>query len=153
MQQSLRFGIGFEYHEELDMTKVTDLPEIDALADNDYLYVWDASTPATPDKKLPGSKLRPAGAKVTNYLRFASAITIPAIAAASEQSATIAVPGALVGDHVVFNMQDPLPADLAVTVARVSTADTVQVRFRNLHTANAYAGAALNCTALVIRSV
>jgi hypothetical protein len=39
------------------MTKVTDLTEIDALADNDYLYVWDASTPSTPDKKIPGSKM------------------------------------------------------------------------------------------------
>lgn len=134
------------------MSRVTDLVEIDAIADNDYMYIFDASTPAAPDKKIPGSKLRPAGAVITSYLRYAGAITIPAIAAATEGSATITVTGAQVGDHVIFNMQDALPADLAVTMFRVSAANTVQVRFRNLHTANAYAGAALNCTALVIRS-
>lgn len=135
------------------MTKVPDLPEIDAVADNDYIYIWDASDPANPDKKVPRSKLRPAGSIITNHLRFASTIAVPAMAALTDGTATIAVPGALVGDHVVFNMQDPLPADLAVTVVRVSAADTVQVRFRNLHASNAYAGAALACVALVIRSV
>jgi hypothetical protein len=135
------------------MTKVTDLSEIDALADNDYFYVWDASDPTSPDKKVPRSKVRPSGAIITNNLRYAANITIPAIAAASEQTSTIIVTGALPGDNVVFNMVDPLPADLAVTMVRVSAADTVQVRFRNLHTANAYAGAALACVALVIRSV
>ena len=135
------------------MTKVTDLTEIDALADGDMLYVFDISDPSNPDKKVPRSKVRPAGSIITNNLRYASTITIPAIAAASEQTPTIAIPGALPGDHVVFNMVDPLPADLAVTMVRVSVADTVQVRFRNLHTANAYGGAALACVALVIRSV
>lgn len=135
------------------MTKVTDLPEIDTLADNDYFYVYDTSDPSNPDKKVPRSKVRPTGVILSNLLRYAANITIPGIAAAAEQSATIAVPGALVGDHVVFNVQDALPADLAVTVVRVSANDTVQVRFRNLHTANAYAGGVLACTALVIRSV
>lgn len=134
------------------MTKLPDLPEIDALADNDVVYVWDASTPGAPDKKITGLKLRPAGAKITNYLRYESTIVIPAIGAATEGVATIAVAGATVGDHTVFNMQDALPADLAVTMVRVSAANTVQVRFRNLHTANAYAGGTLACTALVIRS-
>ncbi|WP_033048589.1 hypothetical protein [Sinorhizobium meliloti] len=134
------------------MTQLPDLPEIDALADNDLLYVWDASTPSAPDKKITGLKLRPAGAKVTHYLRYESTIIIPAIGAATEGSATIAVAGAVVGDHVVFNMAEALPADLAITSVRVSAADAVQVRFRNLHTANAYAGGTLTCTALVIRS-
>jgi hypothetical protein len=134
------------------MTKTPDLPEIDALADNDLLYIWDASTPGAPDKKITGAKMRPDGAKITNYLRNAANITIPAINAGTEGSATVAVAGALVGDHVVFNMQDALPADLAVTMVRVSAADTVQVRFRNLHSSNNYAGGILACTILVIRS-
>lgn len=134
------------------MTKVTALPEVDAVADNDLLYLWDASTPGAPDKKVPFSKIRPPGARITNNLRYAGNITIPAINAATEGSATIAVPGAAVGDHVLFNMQDALPADLGVTMVRVSAADTVQVRFRNLHTANNYAGGTLLCTALVSRS-
>ncbi|WP_457664009.1 hypothetical protein [Sinorhizobium medicae] len=134
------------------MTQLPDLPEIDALADNDVLYVWDASTPGAPDKKITGLKLRPTGAKVTHYFRYESTIIIPAISAATEGSATIAVVGAAVGDHVVFNMQDALPADLGITSVRVSAVDTVQVLFRNLHTTNAYAGGTLACTALVIRS-
>lgn len=134
------------------MTKVNNLTEIDALADNDIFYVWDASTPGAPDKKVPFSKIRPPGARITNYLRYDGNITILAINAATEGAATIAVPGTAVGDHVVFNMKDALPADLGVTMVRVSAADTVQVRFRNLHTANNYAGGTLACTALVIRS-
>lgn len=135
------------------MTKVNNLTEIDALADNDVFYVWDASTPGAPDKKAPFSKIRPPGARITNYLRYESTITIPAINAATEGSATIAVVGAAVGDHVVFNIRDALPADLGITSVRVSAADTVQVRFRNLHTANNYAGGSLACDALVIRSI
>lgn len=135
------------------MTKVNTLTEIDELADNDLLYVWDASSPGAPDKKITGLKMRPPGAKITNYLRYAGNITIPAINAGVEASATITVTGAAVGDHVIFNMQAALPADLAITTFRVSAADTVQVRFRNLHASNNYAGAALACTALVIRSI
>ena len=56
------------------------------------------------------------------------------------------------GDHVIFNMQDALPADLAVTMFRVSGTNMVQVRFRNLHASNAYTGDTLACTALVIRT-
>lgn len=135
------------------MTKLNNLPEIDAVADNDVFYVSDASTPGAPDKKVPFSKIRPSGAKITNNFRYAGNITIPAINAATEGSATISVTGVAVGDHVVFNMRDALPADLGIMSARVSAADTVQVRFRNLHTANNYAGGTLACDALVMRSV
>lgn len=134
------------------MTKISDLPEIDALADNDLLYVWDASTPGAPDKKLPASKVRPTGAVLTNAIRYAGNIVLPAINAGTESSVTISVPGAVAGDHVVFNMQDALPADLAITTVRVSAADTVSIRFRNLHASSNYAGGTLLCTALVIRS-
>lgn len=134
------------------MTKVNNLTEVDVVADNDLLYLYDASTPGAPDKKVPYSKLRPAGAKIANYFRYVGNITIPAINADTEGSATIAVAGVAVGDHVVFNMQAALPADLGVTMVRVSAADTVQVRFRNFHASNNYAGAALACTALVVRS-
>ncbi|ASY64435.1 hypothetical protein SJ05684_c30660 [Sinorhizobium sojae CCBAU 05684] len=98
-------------------------------------------------------KLRPAGSKITHYLRYESTIVIPAINAATEGSAAITVAGAAVGDHVVFNMRDALPADLGITSVRVSAVDTVQVRFRNFHTANNYAGGTLACDALVIRSI
>jgi hypothetical protein len=135
------------------MSKLPDLPEIDALTDNDFFYVWDFSDPAAPDKKVPRSKVRPAGVIISNHFRYAANIAIPAIGAATEGTTTISVPGALVGDHVLFNMQDALPADLAVTMFRVSASDTVQVRFRNLHTSVAFVGASLGCTALVTRSV
>lgn len=134
------------------MTKTQDLPEIDELADADYFYVVDASTPATPDKKAPFSKVRPAGARITNHLRYDANITIPALAAGAEGLATITVTGARVGDHVVFNLKDLLPADLAITLCRVSAVNTVQVRFRNFG-AGAFASAPLACTASVSRSI
>lgn len=134
------------------MTNVTALTEIDALADNDVLYVWDASTPGDPDKKIPGSKLRPTGAKVTHYYRAAGNITIPDLAAGVEGTATFTVTGAAVGDNVLFNPTAALPANLAITSVYVSAADTVSVRFRNLHAADAFVTAALACVALVIRS-
>jgi hypothetical protein len=134
------------------MTKVTDLDEADAVADNDYFYMWDASDPANPDKKIPASKVRPSGSKLTNAFRYAGNIVLPAINAGTESSVTISVPGAAAGDHATFNMQDALPADLAITSVRVSVADTVSIRFRNLHASNNYAGGTLLCTALVIRS-
>ena len=134
------------------MTNVTALTEIDAIADNDVLYIRDASDVANPDKKITGAKLRPTGAKVTHYYRYAGNIVLPALAAGVESNVTISVPGAAVGDHALFNMQDALPADLAITSVRVSAADTVSVRVRNLHSATGYAGGSLACTALVSRS-
>lgn len=173
------------------MTKITEKNEIDALADNDLLYVRDASDPSNPDKKMLGSKLRiftadlstapvatpadddriglwdvsdgpaprkhllfsafrPAGAKVTQHLRFAGNIAIPAMAAGVENDATIAVAGAAVGDHAVFNIQPP--ANIAVLSCWVSAADVLTVRFRNLHASSAYAGGNVSCVALVSRS-
>lgn len=134
------------------MTDISSLTQIDSLADNDFLYVRDASTPSDPDKKIAGSQLRPPGSKVTNYFRYAGAIVLPAIAAGVEADVTIAVTGAVVGDHALFNLQDALPANLIICYSRVSAADTVQVRFRNLHASTGYAGGSLLCTALVIRT-
>lgn len=134
------------------MTNVANLPQIDGLADNDVLYVRDTSDGANPDKHILGSQLRPPGARITNYFRYESAITIPTIAAGSEATSTITVAGAISGDHVIFNMQDALPADLVITTVRVSANDTVSVRVRNLHASSGYAGGILACTALVIRS-
>ncbi|MDI7862520.1 hypothetical protein MRS76_11165 [Rhizobiaceae bacterium n13] len=127
--------------------------EVPALADNDWIYVFDVSNPSDPDGKMLGSKLRPAGAKISNYLRFEGTVTIPGLAAGVEDDATISVPGAQVGDHVVFNLSANLPADLAITYVRVSAADTVLVRFRNLHASSGYGGGSPACTALVIRSI
>lgn len=135
------------------MTDITNLPEIPALADNDLLYVWDASDPSNPDKKMLASKVRPAGAKITNQLRFAGNITVPSLAAGVEADATIAVPGAAVGDHVTFGLTVLLPASLGILHYWVSAADTVSVRIRNFHASVTYVGAALACTALVTRSV
>lgn len=134
------------------MTIITDLALIDAIADNDLIYVRDVSSSSAPDKRATASQLRPPGARITNYLRFVGNIAVPAMAASVEGSATIAVPGAQAGDHVVFNMQDALAADLIIGSVRVSADDTVSVRFRNMSSSVAYAGASLACTALVIRS-
>lgn len=133
------------------MTNVTALAEIDTLADNDILYVWDASTPSSPDKKIPGLKLRPDGARITAYRRFDGNIAIPALAAGVEGDATIAVLGAAVGDHVQFNFQASPPGNIAI-VATWVIADTVGVRFRNTHASVAYAGGNVACMALVTRS-
>lgn len=133
------------------MTNVTALTEIDAIADNDVLYIWDASAPSAPDKKIPGQKLRPAGSKISNYFRFDGSIAIPALAAGVEGDATIAVAGAAVGDHVQFNLQAAPPANIAILATWV-IADVVGVRFRNTHASVAYAGGSVACVALVTRS-
>ena len=133
------------------MAKVTDLPEIDAVVDADYFYIWDASSPSAPDKKVSASKMRPTGAEITNYFRFDGNITVPALAAGAEWTATITVPGAAIGDHSVFNLKVANPAGVTIMGYTVTAADTVSVVFRNLG-AGAYAGAVLACTALVNRS-
>lgn len=136
------------------MTKLMNLTnELTELADNDYLYVYDASNPSNPDAKMPARLLRPAGVKITNHLRYEGNITAPALAAGVEGDATIAVTGALVGDHAVFNLTTALPASLAILHAWVSALGVVTVRFRNMHASAAYAGGALTCVALVSRSV
>jgi len=132
------------------MTKITEKDEIDELADGDLFYVRDASEPSNPDKKVPFSKVRPTGARITHHYRFSDDITIPNISAGAEADATIAVPGAATGDHVVFNMEPP--ANIAVLSSWVSAADTVKVRFRNTHASNAYSTADIACVALVSRS-
>lgn len=132
------------------MTKITEKDEIDALADNDLFYVRDASDPSNPDKKVPFSKVRPTGARITHHFRYADDITIPSLSAGAEAEATIAVPGTAIGDHVVFNMNPP--ANIAILSSWVSAADTVRVRFRNTHGSNAFATAAVACVALVSRS-
>ncbi|MBW8285073.1 MAG: hypothetical protein K0M55_15895 [Rhizobium sp.] len=135
------------------MTNVTALTNtVTEPADNDWIYIWDASTPANPDAKMSPSALRPAGAKVTHYYRAAGNITIPDLAAGVEGTATFTVTGAAVGDNALFNPTAALPANLAITTVYVSAANTVSVRFRNLHAADAFVTAALACVALVIRS-
>lgn len=135
------------------MTKVSNLTnEVTELADNDLLYVWDASTPANPDSKMLGARLRPAGAKITSHLRYEGDITIPDLAAAAEADATITVAGALPDDHVVFNLAAAPPANIAI-LACWAEADVVKVRFRNTHAATAYVTAAVACVALVSRSI
>ena len=134
------------------MTKVTELPEIDTLDDGDVLYAYDVSQPSTPDKKVPGSKLRPGGARVTNYARYGGNVTLPNITAGTEMNMTIAVPGALVGDHVLFNPDDALPVGLGIMYARVSSSNTVTVRIRNFGVSD-FASAAIAALVLVIRSV
>ncbi|WP_312407750.1 hypothetical protein [Rhizobium sp.] len=50
-------------------------------------------------------KLRPAGARITKYIRYGSSIVLPTIAAGAEQTATITATGVQVGDHMIFNPQ------------------------------------------------
>ncbi|TAU33348.1 hypothetical protein ELI20_21095 [Rhizobium ruizarguesonis] len=135
------------------MTKVTNLPAIDAIADNDLIYVWDASDLVTPDKKATGSQIRPTGAKVTNYLRYQGNVTIPALAAQAEADATLTITGALVGDNVVFNLAAAIPGNIAILGVVVTTTDTVKVRFRNTHASVAFSTVDVACVALVIRHV
>lgn len=133
------------------MTKVQDLTEIDALADGDLFYVADVSNPGTPDRKVPWSKMKPAGVRITNRLRYDGPITIPTIAAGAEGTATINVPGAAVGDHVVFNPNESLASNLGIMAVRVSAADIVSVRFRNFG-GGSFTTVAMACVALVSRS-
>ncbi|TCA48548.1 hypothetical protein E0J16_25810 [Rhizobium pisi] len=134
------------------MTQLSNLPEIDALADGDYFYVLDVSDVVTPDKKVSWIKVRPEGARITNYKRFSDTITIPNLAAGVEGDGTISVPGAAIGDNVVFNLTAALPANIAILGCWVSAADTVKVRFRNTHASTAFTTADVSCVALVIRS-
>lgn len=133
------------------MTKVQDLPEIDALADNDMFYVADASSPGGPDKKVPWNKMKPAGARITTQFRYAGDITIPTIAAGAEGTSTIALAGVQPGDHVIFNPNAALASDLGIMAVRVSAADTISVRFRNFG-GSSFASAPLACVALAMRS-
>ncbi|KQV35544.1 MULTISPECIES: hypothetical protein [unclassified Rhizobium] len=134
------------------MTKLPDLAhEVTELADNDWVYVYDVSNPADPDGKMLGSRFRPAGVRITNYLKFDGNITIPNLAAGAEADATVAVPGALVEDHVIFNLNLAPPANIAI-LATWAEADIVKVRFRNTHAATAFVTADVGCGALVIRS-
>ncbi|MGC4393695.1 hypothetical protein [Agrobacterium sp. M50-1] len=134
------------------MTKVQDLTEIDALADGDLFYVADVSNPGAPDRKVPYSKMKPAGAKITNQYRYDGSITIPTIAAGAEGTATITVNGAQVGDHVVFNPNESLASNIGITAVRVSATNTVAVRFRNFG-AGSFTSASIACLAFVTRSV
>lgn len=133
------------------MTNVTNLPAIDALADNDLLYVRDTSDASTPDKKITGAQLRPSGAKITNYLRYQNNITIPTLAAQAEADATLTIAGALVGDNVLFNLAAVLPANIGIMGVVVTAADTVKVRFRNTHASTSFPTVDVACVALVIR--
>jgi hypothetical protein len=135
------------------MTKISDLAELTTLADNDLFYIWDVSDPSNPDKKAQFKNMRPPGAKITNYVRAAGSIVVPALAAGVEADVGFAVVGAAPGDHVTFGLTVNLPANLAILHSWVSAADTVSVRFRNLHASVAYAGAALACVALATRSI
>lgn len=135
------------------MTTLSNLTnEVTELADNDLLYVWDASTPGNPDGKMLGLRLRPVGSKITNYLRYEANITIPSMAAGVEADASIAVAGTLAGDHALFNLLAAPPANIAI-LAVWTDANLVWVRFRNTHASVAYVSAAVACTALVTRSV
>lgn len=134
------------------MTKVSDLTEIDAIVDADLFYVWDASTPSTPDKKVPASKMRPSGAKITQYIRKVDSLTIPTLAAGAEGAVSVTMTGAVQGDHAVFTPRALPPADIAITAVAITADDTVQVRFRNL-SAGSIGTSALNYSMLVIKSV
>jgi hypothetical protein len=133
------------------MTKITEKDEIDEIADGDLIYVRDVSDPSNPDKKAPFSKVRPAGSRITRNFRFAGNVAIPALAAGVEGDGNVTVTGAVVGDHVIFNIQPP--ANIAVLASWVSGNDTLSIRFRNLHASSAYAGGNVACVALVSRSV
>ncbi|PLK69880.1 hypothetical protein C0V73_15705 [Rhizobium sp. TH135] len=132
------------------MTKIAELNEIDEIADGDLIYVRDVSDPAKPDKKAPSSKVRPAGARITNHFRFAGNVAIAALAAGVEVDATVTVTGAVIR-HASFDIQPP--ASIAVLSTRVSANDTLSIRFRNLHASSAYAGGNVAYVALVSRSV
>ncbi|MGQ8630823.1 hypothetical protein ACUTJJ_04970 [Agrobacterium sp. DKPNP3] len=134
------------------MTKVQDLTEIDALADGDLFYVADVSNPGAPDRKVTWSKMKAAGVRITNRLRYDGPITIPTIAAGAEGTATINVPGAAIGDHVIFNPNESLASNLGIMAVRVSAADIVSVRFRNFG-GSSFTTVAMACVALVSRSV
>lgn len=133
------------------MTTLPNLTELADLSDSDWVYVWDASNPGTPDRKASPVRFRPPGARITNHLRYEANITIPAMAAGDEATATIAVAGAIPGDHVVFNLAAAPPANIGI-MACWAELDVVKVRFRNTHASVAYVSAAVACTALVSRS-
>ncbi|RDJ18214.1 hypothetical protein B5K05_00495 [Rhizobium phaseoli] len=123
------------------MTNVSNLPAIDAVADNDLFYVRDASDPTTPDKKATAAQLRPTGAKITNYLRYQANITIPTMAAGAEADGTLSITGAQVNDNVVFNLAVAIPTNIAILGVVVTATDRVKVicaRFSPGHDESAY---------------
>jgi hypothetical protein len=133
------------------MSKLLEKPEIDAIADGDGFYFRDLSDPSNPDKWAPFSKVRPAGSRITNNLRYNGTVTIPGLAAGAEGEATVTVTGIVVGDHATFNLEPP--ANIAVLACWVSAADTLRIRFRNTHASSAFVSAASNCLVLVSRAL
>lgn len=73
------------------------------------------------------------------------------VAAATCAETSVTISGALVGDVIVMSPPASLEAGLCASGARVSAADTVQVRLCNV-TAGAVDGAALTWSYVIIRA-
>lgn len=152
------------------MTKVPDLTtELTDVEDGAFIYVYSPANPSTPDAKMKlsnllkqvGKVLTPSkfyaerlqltGAKLTRVYRAAGNLAVPALASNAESDIDFSVAGAAAGDSVIFNPTAAPVAELAITAAWVSGADTVKVRVRNLG-AGSYAGGNLAGLAVVVRS-
>lgn len=161
------------------MAKLNESPivEVTSAADDDLFYALRTADASLPDKRIKWSNilsqtatllnktigapatLKPVytnllqivGAKVSHIYRAADSITISALAAEAEETLTLAVTGAAVGDHVILSPTAAPEAGVCLAAAWVSADDTVSVRVQN-NSSGSLTGGSLAVTALVIRS-
>lgn len=92
-----------------------------------------------------------ASTQSVTYVLQGSVTVDPANLAANSSAETeLTISGAAVGDMIIFNVPASLEAGLAFSGARVSAADTVQLRLSNV-TGSGVDGASRSWSYLVIR--
>jgi hypothetical protein len=98
-----------------------------------------------------GFKLVNNSSQALTYIQAGSISVNPAsIATLASAETAVTIAGAAVGDIVIMNVPAALETGLVFSGARVSAANTVQVRLSNI-TAGAVDGAALTWTYQIIR--
>jgi hypothetical protein len=152
------------------MTKLPDVTnELTSIEDDAFFYVYSQANPSTPDRKVRwknvlrrlgqiatpapayASLLQLTGAKLTRAYRAGGTVTISALAAGDLEDKTVAVTGAVVGDHVVVTPGAAPESGVGFVLAWVSAADTVTVRVGNLGSGS-LTGGDLVVSVLVLRS-
>ena len=99
----------------------------------------------SPDAKLDvkGSiKLGTAGSILTHIIKDTVAKNLPSIAAGASSIETFTLTGAVLGSSVMISPDIALPDGLIIAYARVSVANTIEVKFFNGSAANINLGAA-----------
>ena len=99
----------------------------------------------SPDAKLDINgdfKLGPGGSILTHIIKDTVARNLPSIAAGASNTELFTITGAVIGSSVMISPDIALTDGLIIAYARVSAANTIEVKFFNASTANINMGAA-----------